>query len=402
MKISCITISNNTIQSNEQNNILNYIFDTISKKGLSINSFHSVSNTLDSLSRVFNSLDEELLFVVGGNSGSFNFDIKNNLCNIINESIMSFDLLETNIQNYINTNNVSNDDILKESYCPNNSFPLICEHHYLSGFLYRNDSCIVVYLPENLYVVKELFKKYIDDIIIDLFSITNDSIIISLFGITNVDIESSISDLINNNKVKFQIKSNALESTIIITNKHHIDNNIFQEYVAETLSRLKKYTYSTSYDNIYKVATNMLYLSRRSLFITETFTKGCFTKMLLSSNDYKNLPIETHVYSNIRSLLSKYKLNESSYENNKLNVKLISELSSKIYETNKCDLLLCLLGEYDDKSYHNTGFISITDEDGIHIYKNSVMASEEDMIEVISKSASFYLIKKIKENNLLF
>ena len=154
MKISCITISNNTIQSNEQNNILNYIFDTISKKGLSINSFHSVSNTLDSLSRVFNSLDEELLFVVGGNSGSFNFDIKNNLCNIINESIISFDLLETNIQNYINTNNVSNDDILKESYCPNNSFPLICEHHYLSGFLYRNDSYIVVYLPENLYVVK--------------------------------------------------------------------------------------------------------------------------------------------------------------------------------------------------------------------------------------------------------
>ena len=87
MKISCITLAENTIQSLEQNRIVNYISNYLNKKGLVVNSVHSVCNTLDSLSRVFSTLDEELLFVVGGNSGAFNYELKKNISTILNETI---------------------------------------------------------------------------------------------------------------------------------------------------------------------------------------------------------------------------------------------------------------------------------------------------------------------------
>ena len=146
----------------------------------------------------------------------------------------------------------------------------------------------------------------------------------------------------------------------------------------------------------------MLFLSKRHIFIAETFTAGNFINSLILNNDNDSCSINGLISNNIFTLAKSLNISREMYIDNDINVKFISEITSKIYDKNKCDLLVCLLGKYSKQSYYNTGYIAIADEDGIHIYKNSVTGNQQDMVDVLSKSAAFYLIKKIKENNLLF
>ncbi|MBO7219095.1 MAG: hypothetical protein J6V40_03875, partial [Clostridia bacterium] len=334
----------------------------------------------------------------------FNYELKKNISTILNETIYENEDAKNIITEYVNKHNLDNNDIFKECFMPMNSFPLLEKDIYLNGFLYKNDTHIIVYLPEYIEYVELIFNKHIDGIIEEIFNIAKDKIILNLFGLSKGDIYSVIDDMIvNNYNINFDIMSNnALDTTIIISNAGGVEHSIFQEYIAETTSRLKKYIYSTSPDSIYKVATNMLYLSKRHLHIVETFTKGYFTNNMFLMTEHKNIPIESSVYNNIFHLAKNLNIPREIYIDNKVNVKLISEITTQIYDNNKCDLLICLLGDYSNSDHYNTGYISITDEDGTHIYKNSVTGNEQDMIDVLSKSAAFYLIKKIKENNLLF
>lgn len=402
MKITCITISNNTTQSVEQNRIVNYLADQLQNKGLMLSSVHSITNTLDSLSRVINSLDEELLFVVGGNTGSFNKIIKDNICSLISEDLEISDRASTIIDDYVSKHSIVSEEIDYEKYFPTNSFPLIVEDSYLHGFLYRNDYHVIVYLPERLETVESIYIDHVDGILDQLYNIPDDRIILNLFGLPYTEIKGVVESIVTDSNIQFYITSNSLDSSIILTNNSKSSANIFQNTVATIIEKLKKHIYSTSYDNIYKVAQNMLQLSKRHIIIAETETKGTFTKHLLDSGNTLKLPLESRVYTSIDYIVDMYNIDKSLYQNNKINVKLVSEISAKLFENIKCDLLISIIGQYDKMEYHNVGYISICDEDGIHIYKNSISGNEEDIIEVLSKSAAFYLIKKIKENNLLF
>ncbi len=79
-------------------------------------------------------------------------------------------------------------------------------------------------------------------------------------------------------------------------------------------------------------------------------------------------------------------------------------MAATILEQTGSDYVLCTLGEQitnSDKA-HSTVFIAVGDQDGIHVYKNNFIGSKEQLIQSISQTGLFYLIKNIKQKGLLF
>jgi nicotinamide mononucleotide (NMN) deamidase PncC len=76
------------------------------------------------------------------------------------------------------------------------------------------------------------------------------------------------------------------------------------------------------------------------------------------------------------------------------------ELASALLESRKSDLVLVTCGDIDSDSHVN--YIAVGDSDGIHVYKNTCIGTKDQIIETVSKCAVFYLIKKLKQNDLFF
>ena len=47
-------------------------------------------------------------------------------------------------------------------------------------------------------------------------------------------------------------------------------------------------------------------------------------------------------------------------------------------------------------------YIAVGNADGIHVYKNTLFGNREQVIDSLTQTAFFYLIKNIKQNDLFF
>ena len=64
------------------------------------------------------------------------------------------------------------------------------------------------------------------------------------------------------------------------------------------------------------------------------------------------------------------------------------------------DVVLVTCGDIQDDK--NVCYIAVGDNEGIHVYKNSYGGSKKQIVNTISKCAVFYLVKKLKQNDLFF
>ena len=86
-------------------------------------------------------------------------------------------------------------------------------------------------------------------------------------------------------------------------------------------------------------------------------------------------------------------------EYGKYSVNTVYELSNLLLEKCSTDIVLYILGDKDESEYC---YIAIGDFDGIHVYKNKINNSNIILNDTLSKTAVFYLIKKLKQNSLQF
>ena len=108
---------------------------------------------------------------------------------------------------------------------------------------------------------------------------------------------------------------------------------------------------------------------------------------LVSKHREKILEVERYIWAHPESGFKEW--NTSAY-------------LAKIFEEAGTDLLIGIFGEYQNENSKNVGYVSVCDEDGIHIYKSVISSNKGDMIDILSKAGAYHLIKKIKENSLLF
>ena len=79
-------------------------------------------------------------------------------------------------------------------------------------------------------------------------------------------------------------------------------------------------------------------------------------------------------------------------------VEIVYEMAAGLLEHTECDMAIATYGNIND----DYCYIAVGDIDGLHVYKNKCSGSHDKLVETLSKSAIFYLIKKIKQNDLFF
>jgi len=74
------------------------------------------------------------------------------------------------------------------------------------------------------------------------------------------------------------------------------------------------------------------------------------------------------------------------------------ELDNLLIQKTVADIAIFVLGDIND----DMCYVAIGDLDGIHVYKNKINHNDTSLIDTLSETTMFYLIKKLKQNDYKF
>ena len=226
---------------------------------------------------------------------------------------------------------------------------------------------------------------------------------LKLFGIPEKEILNSLSDLINQNPdIIVSTLSENLETSLIIRYNMLIEKERINSFISSIYERLRKFIFTDEDTTLYQLALDLLTLHNSSITICETITGGNisseFNKCVSPS---KHLINQSIVFNNQTAVLNNTNCNPKIINTNGLaSVESTYELASAILEKNNGGMVLVTCGDLEKDDH--VCFIAVGDADGIHVYKNTCIGTRSQIVETVSKCAVFYLIKKLKQNDLFF
>lgn len=396
MKISCIALNSNSINTQNQTKIIDFLKVKLYEIGESISLISYFDNTTENL-RNFNISAYDFVFVIGTNSTIYNNNIKENLCKIFGDKMQGFDASINSLKKYCLDNNIPfamQEEM--ETQLPKESIPLVHDSYYNNGFMYKYNNTYVVYLPENASFTAEMYSMYILPLINDLVGLKKDYVVLKCFGILEKDIKTIIAEHFTNSNINIQIRSDGLDNAIYIRYDINTDNSIVQEIVSDICSKLSKFIYATEDTTLYDMALDLMHLRDKRIILAETITFGNITKRLSTRSDKRIT--DSFIFTNKDSMLKHTKVSPKIIDNYGLySVNTVYELANSMLELSSADIAVFVLGDIMES---DICYMAIGDVDGIHVYKNKINDKSDNLIENISKTAIFYLIKKLKRNDL--
>lgn len=397
MNISCIALNPNLIQSKNQNKIINYLNTKLYEIG---EKFSLISYFDNSTDRIKNIIDEkyDLTFFIGLSSSIYNHNIKDSLSRIFNDKLVNFENVNSTLKKYCaNHNSVFSVQEEMEAMLPSKSIPLYSINYFNNGFMYKYGNTYIVFLPDDLDFAKENYTNYILPLINDIANISQDYQVFKCYGILEKDIKTILNDYFLDKDISIQIMSQDLDNTIYIRYNQDIDNAKLQDIISNICSKLQKFIYSTEDISLYQTACDLLKLQNKSLIIGETITFGNITKKLslIDNEIVKN----SYIFNNYDSILNITEIEKRVVDKfGKYSVNTVYELANCLLEKSNADISIFILGDLNNSQ----SFMAIGDSEGIHVYKNKIQSTGDDLIENLSQTAIFYLIKKLKQNDLHF
>lgn len=397
MKISCIGLNSNLVNSSEQIEVIKFLSKKLYEVGENISLISYFDNKLE-LIKNFLQNKYDIIFFVGTSNSIYNHNIKDNIARIINEKMTTSDVCYSNLKKYCENCNISfSMQEETEVIIPENSIPLISEDNYNNGFMYKFGETYIIFLPDSLEFAKVNYAHYISPLINDLVVGKSDFQVIKCFGILEKDIKNLINEYYNSSDVSINIVSDDLDNTIYIRYNHDCNFAKVQEIISDIMFKLNKYIYSLEDESIFKMAIDLLTIQRKRLTISETITLGNITKELCNIDD--KFIDSTNIYLKYDEILSSLQIDKEIIDNyGKYSVNTIYEFANATLEKTNSDIVLFVLGNKND----DICYIAVGDRDGIHVYKNKINIKNDKTINNLSKIAIFYLIKKLKQNDLHF
>lgn len=396
MKISCIVLNSNSINIGTQRKIVDFLNTKLYEIGENISLISYFDNTLENLKNS-NILGFDFVFVIGKNSSIYNNNIKENLCRILGDKLENNEACVTALKKYCDSSNIPfSVDFEMDASLPTRSIPLCDEQFDGAGFMYKKDNTYLVYLPENMPLLTFSYPKYIAPLIGDITQSNGEFVALKCFGILEKDIKAMIESEILNKNVNIQIRSEGLDSAIFIRYASDTPKADVQDVVSNICSKLNKYIYATEDVSLYNMATELLSLRGKKIILGETLTYGNIARKL--SENGENRITDSFVFTNIDSMLKYTKVNPKVIENYGIySVNTVYEIANSMLEMTSADTVLFVLGNQNES---DLCYMAIGDTYGIHVYKNKINIKGEDLIKNLSDTAIFYLIKKLKRNDL--
>ena len=219
--------------------------------------------------------------------------------------------------------------------------------------------------------------------------------IIKTFGIS----EKNILSLIDNTSddIIIRVIGTDLDLNVIIEYDNDLESSTRQNIISDIYEKLRNYIYTDDNLSIYELLINLLNVNNKTLSLAETITGGVITENLHkveNSNDAILLGINALQAEGLTKLLDLS--TEQIKQNNP--VEIVYEMAAGVLEKSGSDLCLATYGTKSDQY----SYIAVGDMDGIHVYKSKCNAIGKGKQNIIAKSAIYYLIKKIKQNDLFF
>lgn len=397
MKISTLILNSNLIECDEQSGVLQFIKTKLYEIGENVSLISYFDNNLDKLRNIFSD-NYDLIFCIGSNSHIYNHNIKENLARIFGDKLNSFEATYSSLTKYCQKNNTpfSMQEEM-EVLIPSKSIPLVSDEIDSNGFMYKYNNTYVIYLPPNLRFAKDNYFAYILPLISDLTSINKDYQVLKCFGLLEKDIRGLIKEYFGNPHLNINIISNDLDHSVYIRYNDNIDQSKLQDIMSGICTKLSKFIYATDDVNIYQMAVDLLKIRNKKLSIAETLTFGNITKSLATIDP--SVIHESYLFTNYDILYSSVPIDRKVVDTyGKYSIQTVYEYANKILENTSSDIVMFLLGDNNDKELN---YMAIGDINGIHVYKNKTITNDK-LIENLSKTAVFYLIKNLKQNDLQF
>jgi len=398
MKISCIALNSNLIQSDEQTRIIKFLNTKLYEIGETFSLISYFDNSFEKIRNIFNE-NYDLLFFIGTTQSIYNHNIKENLSRIFGDKVSVLPTTHSHLSKYCEKNNILFSVSEEcEELLPSQCIPLVSDKFYNNGFMYKFNNSYIVFLPENLEFAKENYYSYILPLINDLIGSKQEYQVIKCYGLLEKDLRAIIDEFFSLNDISINIKSDDLDNTIYIKYDVDCDMPRIQEIISNIVTKLNKFIYALEDVSIYQMAVDLLDVQKKTLSIAETITHGNITKEL--SNIIEKNILSSNIYLNFDRMIDELKLDKKVIEQyGKYSVNTVYELSNLLLEKTSSDIVLFVLGS---KNESDLCYMAIGDLDGIHVYKNKLNYSSHTFSDSLTKTAIFYLIKKLKQNSLQF
>lgn len=404
MICSCITLSESSLIGKSHNDSVGFLAKSMFTMGVTIDKVFTIHASREQLLSCLKLVEKsDLIIVIGTDNPKTNFDIKNAIADHLRLKMEKNDKAVRAVDNYFTYNKKAPvSDVENEYYLPSTAMCLTNSTSFLQGFATFRDN-VIVYLPDDLDSVKFLYNNSLFPIVTKELKVAYDAMTLKLFGIPEKEILKNIRDLLNENPdIIVSTISENLETSLIIRYNMLIDKNRINQFISSIYERLRQYIFTDEDTSLYQLALDLLTLHNSSITICETITGGNilseFNKCISPSKHLINGGL---VLSSQNAVLSNIKCNPQIIKTHGLtSAESIYEIASSLIEQNNNGLVLVTCGDLEKKD--NVCFIAVGDSDGIHIYRNTCIGTREQIVETISKCAVFYLIKKLKQNDLFF
>lgn len=397
MKIACLGINSNLIDTDKQCKIINFINKRLYEMGENVSLISYYDNSYDRLKNLFHD-KYDIVFIVGNDSPIYNYNIKDNLSRIFNDKLDNLENSYSALNKYcVNHNIVFSVQEEMEVKLPTKCIPLCSDDYYNNGFMYKLENTYIVYLPNNFDFAVENYNNYILPLLNDISNNKLDLVVLKCFGILEKDIRTLINEYIDNTKINIHIVNDGLDNAIYIRYDSTYMGSGIQDVISNICAKLNKFIYSTDDESIYETASHLIEIQNKKIAVAETITLGNICKQMSLVND-KNISTG-YLLNNKASIFDTFKVDKKVLDTyGEFSVNAVYELDNILLEKSCCDIAIFVLGNRNN----DTCYIAIGDIDGIHVYKNKIFSFDDNLIENIAKTAIFYLIKKLRKNDLQF
>jgi nicotinamide-nucleotide amidase len=279
---------------------------------------------------------------------------------------------------------------------PSKARGIICEGEMQQGYFIKDDNSSFIVLSLSNYA--QMLEVVLDEIK------NNDFVTHTLktFGLKEENIHELLKEKSKNKDgIKISMFSDGLD--VDVTLRARQDNEKVEEYIAFALKKLSRFVYAEDQISIYNTVFDLLTLTKQKIAIAESITGGNIASSLIKNNKGASKMIEKGfvTYSDqakidvlgVKELTLKHKTAVSS--------EVAYEMAEGLLRVTDADVVLATTG-YADGERGGECFIALGDREKINVYKNIFSGSREEVINAVTKSSLFYLIKKFRSNNFIF
>lgn len=397
MTISCIRVSSENLIGKNMDNSFDFLSKNLHKCGVTLKDLSVILNLRKDIYNAITSKDADCIIIIGDGSVNTHFDIKNVVCDYLNTSLTRDDNMVKFLTKYSKEHSLP-ENIKDEYFLPIGASVLINPYDFMQGWIIE-DNKTIIYIPEGDRVLEYMYNNsllpYFARIQNQLFEYKN----ILLFGISEEDINDVLrEDIPDNINVTYYEENMLLK--IMLTYPNDIDKSTLNDFISNIYQKLRKFIITDEETSLFQLALDLLTLSNKTLCIYETVTAGNIAKNLSTCKS-----VAKHLIENCRvgftqnNTMKELDIPQALVTKHGFySVNMAYEIAGALLDKTNCDLVLLTLGNLDED---NTCYVAVGDNDGIHIYKNTVNQREK-AIDTLSNSAIYYLIKKLKQNDLYF